>query len=258
MTKFNDVTKGKGKWVTRAEMASVIASLQAGNVSVAEAADDDPLVKNSTGEDLESYSVLKVSSSVMTPDNNANGYKYGPLRLVGDEVSEDDESAIVITQAPANDGKFVRAKASGETKVRLTGPLGGPDTDNKHATTKEGAYTLEASDSGPCVILYDPGPEDEERIAIVRIGGGSTSSGGDEEEVVGNCGPCGPLNTIGAVEVPGVGRLSTGVEWGHPIPGGEPMWISAHLDEVELEYRTLDGYPIYFNCPTEPDPEEEE
>lgn len=165
--------KGRGPFVRRDEIAAIVADLSRSGVEVSTESlrDGEAWIRNDTGSDLEAYSVVKLGNSIKTPGNNEAGYKYGDPAFVGEEIDEDDTEVFAVVQKPLANGKIARAVMSGATRVRLVG-----EADKTHATTKEGADTLEAADSGPCVILYDPGPGDSERIAWVRIGGGG---GGD-------------------------------------------------------------------------------
>lgn len=174
---IKDPSKGRGAFVRRSEISSLVAAAMKGTPSPEETGlgDNEIRLKNATGSNHDIFSVFHVGNSILTPDNNESGYKFGIPTHAGEEIGEDDDSAIAVVQVPSNDGKMAIARAAGITLVRLTG-----ETGKTHATTREGEHTLEAADSGPCVILYDPGPDGEERIARVRIGGGG--GGGCESQ----------------------------------------------------------------------------
>lgn len=156
-------------FVRKTELSGLIAAaLKGQDLSILEGlGDNEILLKNTTVTAQSIYSVFHVGDSILTPTSNESSYKFGQPALKGEEVSEDDDAAIAVVQKPANVDKLIPARAAGITRVRLVG-----DADKTHATTKTGEYTLEAADSGPCLILYDPGPGGSERIALVRIGGG--------------------------------------------------------------------------------------
>ena len=159
-------------FVRKTELSGLIAAaLKGQDASILEGLGDSEIrLKNTESAAQPVYSVFHLGNSVLTPTTNESSYKFGQPAIEGEEVSEDDDEAIAVVQKPANVNKLVPARAAGITRVRLVG-----DADKTHATTREGEYTLEAADSGPCLILYDPGPGGEERIAWVRIGSGGGS-----------------------------------------------------------------------------------
>lgn len=140
--------------------------------------DRDPalvIVRNTTGTTVPLYSVLTVKKPSITSASDADRYRT-LMQFDGERVAEDDEQRFAITQTRvANNDIDPLAVAAGVTWVRLVG-----DTGKRFATTKANTYTLEAADSGPCIILDDPGPSGSERVARVKIG---SSGGGACSEV---------------------------------------------------------------------------
>lgn len=130
------------------------------------------MVSNETGGNLPAFSVLEITSSAIDPDVNEDEY-LNCLALTGDTVSEDGTDKIGITQQYLTDGEIdPNTVLSGVSYARLTG-----DTGQDYAKPIDGETALQASSSGPCVILFDPGPAYEERTAIVRVGTGSSADG---------------------------------------------------------------------------------
>ncbi len=128
-------------------------------------------VQNTTGGDLEAYSTVMVSTPAIDPTIEAGAYEDAykhRIALVGEEVDTDDIENIAITQIALDDNAVDgSALLAGVTFARMNGPAS-----KAKATTKNNDTYLTAADSGPCIIIYDPGPANEERIAVVRIGGG--------------------------------------------------------------------------------------
>lgn len=243
---FIDPSKGPGIFVRRTEMSGIVAAVLKGRESDRDTplGKDDCWIRNETGAAHAEFSVFKVGASIIGPDVDEDDYKLGDTMVEAEEVDEDDCPNIGISQdAVGNDEYLVTARLNGVTRARLTGPAG-----MNYATSQEGQYTLLASDSGPCVILYDPGPADEERIAIVRIGGGSTSSGGG--------GGTADVAYCGCATIPVDGKPDA-LWFVDPISGEE---VIADKDGDLDEYNAPDGY---YPCPAPPepppeDPEEEE
>lgn len=125
-------------------------------------------VSNESGTDLPPFSVLQLTGPAVDPTDDESEY-LNRIAFTGGTVNEDDTDKIAIIQQYLPDGVIdPGAIVSGLTFARLTGDAG-----QTNATSKAGQTTLEAATSGPCVILYDPGPAGEERTACVKIGGGS-------------------------------------------------------------------------------------
>lgn len=122
-------------------------------------------VSNGTGQDLPPFSVLQLTGPAVDPSVDENEY-LNQIAFLGDECDDDGTNKFVITQNYLPDS-IVDAKAivSGVTFARLTGPV-----DQTNAAPKSGQTALEAGSNGPCEILFDPGPYDSERYAIVKIG----------------------------------------------------------------------------------------
>lgn len=161
---------GRGPFVRRTELPGLLRSVQPANGPVSSPGTSlNPathcLVKNDSGAARDIYAVLKLGNALITNSDNSAAYQHGvPLHSAA-QFDEDDQETLCILQEPAaNDSSLIRAVYSGVSLVRLIGATG-----KKCATTRDGATTLEAADSGPCVILYDPGPANVERIARVRI-----------------------------------------------------------------------------------------
>jgi len=169
------IPNGKGPFVRRRELPGILRQL------LAESRNEDSsalnsathcLVENKTGGERNQFCVLKLGKALITQDDDEDVFQFGDALHAGEAIDEDDIASIYILQEPAStDGTLTIAVHGGVTLARLTG-----ETGKQHATTKEGQYALEASDSGPCSILYDPGPAGQERIARVRIGGSGSSA----------------------------------------------------------------------------------
>lgn len=127
-------------------------------------------VANGSGEGLPPFSVLQLTGPGIDPAENENGY-LSQIAFEGGAVSEDDTQNFGITQQFQSNNAIGPAAIAGITFARLTGAV-----DQPNATTVSGENTLAAAASGPCVILFDPGPADEERFALVRIGGGGSAA----------------------------------------------------------------------------------
>lgn len=183
----NQLPRGKGPFVRRKELPQLLQQLQ-GSSSRATPIDwtTHCRVRNSSGSDVDEFSVLEITGSLITPTENEPEYLDG-FSYEGDSVGEDDLPNFCIVQAPATgtgaDPDIVLGVHAGVSHARLTGSTG-----VQFAGPRSGSKLLTTADSGPCVVLYDPGPAGAERIGIVRITGGNaptSSSGG------GGCGPCG-------------------------------------------------------------------
>ena len=123
-------------------------------------------VSNETGTDLPAFSVIQLGGPAVDPEVNEDEY-LNKLAFSGETVTDGDTEKFAITQLYLPDGVIdANATVSGVCFARVTGDAG-----QTNATTKSGQDTLETGSSGPCVILYDPGPSGQERIAAVRIGG---------------------------------------------------------------------------------------
>lgn len=123
-------------------------------------------VSNGTGSSLPAFSVVQLIGPAIDPEANEDEY-LNMLAFSGGVVSKNDtEQFAIIQQFLDHNAIDSRAIVSGACYVRVTGDAG-----QTNATTKSGQETLETGSSGPCIILYDPGPSGQERIAAVRIGG---------------------------------------------------------------------------------------
>ena len=139
-------------------------------------------VKNGSGVSLPPYSVLEFDNPIILPSTNENAYK-AKIGFVGEESTTDNVDKIAITQQYLSDGAIdPGAILAGVTFVRLTGVEG-----KTKAGSKASQATMETSDDGNCVILYDPGEpdgdEEGERIAIIRIDGGGSGESCTCDEV---------------------------------------------------------------------------
>lgn len=129
-------------------------------------------VANGTEDDLPAFSVLELQRALIEPDTDENLYKSA-VAFNGIKTENDNTLLFGITQQYLSGGSIDPATMlTGVTFARLTGSTGGT-----WAKAKTDQYTLEVDSGGPCRILYDPGEDSSERIAIVRIGDGG--GGGD-------------------------------------------------------------------------------
>lgn len=129
-------------------------------------------VANSTDDDLPAYSVLELQRALIEPTDDENAYKSA-IQFNGIKTENDNTLLFGITQQFLSSGAVDDATMlTGVTFARLTGATGG--TWAKAATDQ---YTLEVDSDGPCRILYDPGEDTSERIAVVRIGDGGGGGG---------------------------------------------------------------------------------
>lgn len=152
-------------------------------------------VTNGTGSTRNRYEVLQIDGSVFNGETEKEQY-VPRFRGTGIQCDTDDteQFAIIQNDNVIEDGQ-ARCYASGETFAKLTGATG-----KTHASAKSGQYTLETGDSGPVVIIHDPGPTNTERVGYVRFGGGS----GDDDISTGPAGTgpcCGTVYASGSVEI---------------------------------------------------------
>lgn len=137
-------------------------------------------VRNETGGDREMFEVLHLAGPLIGPADHAAEYLHH-TSFAGDTVTQAGEARVAILQEPCPAGAIRPAVHAGVSIARLTGPTG-----TRRGTTVPGEYALAAADAGPFVILHDPGPEEEERFAVVRFdSGGSDDEGGEGSH------PCG-------------------------------------------------------------------
>ncbi|WP_437230387.1 hypothetical protein SH661x_001941 [Planctomicrobium sp. SH661] len=236
-------TRQLNSWDRAADAAS---RLNGGDAPLPAARNPDlAMIRNQTGDPLPQYSVVQCTSPVIDPATDEDRYR-SLMAFNGTAIGADDEQRIAITQLRLADGDVDPfGVVSGVTWARLTGPA-----DKTSATTKEDQSTLEASDSGPCVILYDPGPDDEERIALVRIGGGSSSGSSGGGDSTGGC-DCSISSEVGAIEF---GDILLPANWSFDDPLGLEASILISHTGTDAEYDS-DGYTL--DCPEdEPPPEE--
>ena len=127
------------------------------------------LIKNSTGEDLEAFSVILISGA--TPETEAakdidRAFRYAWNGVI---TGVDNVTKVAINQQPVVDGAVVEAVHSGVTPVRIKGPA-----HKLYANAVANETTLLADDTGAFEILSDEADDDDsyapnERIAIVRF-----------------------------------------------------------------------------------------
>lgn len=220
MSTVNDPSKGQGPFVRRKEIAGLVAAALQGRTQNGKGVPkDEGFVRNETEEEHDEFSVFEIGDPLISPDDDEDGFSFGETLFEAIEVSSDGVERICVIQTPASDDDtLVRAVFAGVTRVRLTGPSG-----QTHARPVAEEYTLEAASSGPCVILHDPGPEEEERVAIVRIGGGGSSGGGGSISINGcQCGDCLDAGSIDSSECSALGSLEApnNMKWPAP-PGAE-------------------------------------
>lgn len=216
-------------------------------------------VRNETGGDREMFEVLHLAGPLIGPADHAAEYLHH-TSFAGDAVTQAGEERVAILQEPCPAGAIRPAIHAGVSIARLTGPAG-----KRRGTTVPGEYALQAADDGPFVILYDPGPEESERFAVVRFGGGSGGADGADGD-----------HACGCSFIP-VGAVSCLTEEGHDsanryvIRGvGLKTWLDSlgivdaatgePPDELTVEY---DGDCTWVNLTQEleracPEPEEPE
>lgn len=215
-----DGRQGKGPFVRRSEVATASGRI----VDVAAqplARHTECMVRNGTGADRDRYQVLKIAD-VLTEPAASEGHYLQHDYFAGITVDQADEDRICVLQETAADGQIRRAVMAGVTVVRLTGAIG-----KNYATIAVDSHVLVAADEGPCVILYDPGPEDEERFAKVRIDG----AGGSNTGVIG-VGACGcQFITVGSVDCLGEGDSAAKY-----VVYGLGALLGADYDAIELSF----------------------
>ena len=159
-----------GPFLRRSEFAAFRAAL-AKLSRLGNCGEVAPWIRNDTGADLERWSVLEVTGSIITAADDADQYE-ALVNLKGDLPSESDLLAVGVIPQAIDDGDSNRIILSGETYAKLIGPTG-----ETMCGSRSGESTLTAG-SGPITILFDPGPDDPqadpegERIALVRLSGG--------------------------------------------------------------------------------------
>ena len=136
----------------------------------AETTDGSPMdsgrtrVRNQTGADCRRYEVLRIGNPLFGPSDNLLEY-LNHTSFAGLAIEADDEDRVAILQEPCPQDAIREAIHSGVSIVWLTG-----ETGLRRATTRANAYVLEASEHGPFTVLHDPGPANQERLAVVRFG----------------------------------------------------------------------------------------
>lgn len=135
-------------------------------------------VKNGTADDVPAFSVFELEAPAILPTESSESYQAA-IAFSGKEVATDDTNKFAISQIFLSpDAEDSNAVLSGVTFARLIG-----NTGQTNATPTNGGHLLTTGETGPCVILYDPGPAEgeTERIGIVRIGGGGGACGTCDE-----------------------------------------------------------------------------
>jgi len=238
---------GRGPFVRRSELRSWQNELPSAAPGPGDSLKDACWIRNQTEDALPVFSVVQIGAAAIGPEDDDAAYQFGDPCFDGDSVAGDATVKIAVVQEPAaTDGSLVKAKIAGATRVRLTGEAG-----KGYASPKAGETTLEAADSGPCVILYDPGPGDGERIAWVRIGGGSGSGGGTGSVDLSACG-CGPFIQPGQVEFAGIGKMPAA------LVVGDPFALEPIICDADVGASKYVAPPVTLTCPTPPEGVEEE
>ena len=128
-------------------------------------------VANGTEDDLPAFSVLELQRALIEPDTDENLYKSA-VAFNGIKPTEESIFTFGITQQYLPAGVIDSgAIVSGVSFARITGPTGAT-----LAKVANDAYTLTSDDAGNIPVLYDPGEDTGERIAIVRLSGGGGGS----------------------------------------------------------------------------------
>ncbi|WP_437225999.1 hypothetical protein SH661x_004353 [Planctomicrobium sp. SH661] len=121
-------------------------------------------VRNQTGGDRNLFEVVQLAGPLIGPADNLPEYLQ-QTSFNGGPIEEEGEDRVAILQEPCPAGSIRSAVHAGVSIARLTGKTG-----KSRATTVPGSYALRSGRTGPFVILHDPGPEDQERYAVVRFG----------------------------------------------------------------------------------------
>ena len=128
-------------------------------------------VANSTEDDLPAFSVLELQRALIEPTDNETVYKSA-IQFNGVKPTEESILTFSITQQYLSAGAIdAGAIVSGVSFARITGPTGAT-----LAKVANNAYTLLSDEAGNIPVLYDPGEDTGERIAIVRLSGGGGSA----------------------------------------------------------------------------------
>lgn len=126
-------------------------------------------VANGTEDNLPAFSVLELQRALIEPDTDENLYKSA-VAFNGIKPTEESIFTFGITQQYLPAGVIdAGAIVSGVSFARITGPTGAT-----LAKVANDAYTLLSDEAGNIPVLYDPGEDTGERIAIVRLSGGGT------------------------------------------------------------------------------------
>lgn len=129
----------------------------------AEAAGDLHWARNGTGATRKPWEVLQLDGHVIDPVTGDADLYQSRIVLKGVAVDDEETLRFGVLQRTVAAGDVGEIALAGITYARLTGP------ENEDVCGPEiGSAALKAG-SGPCAILYDPGPAAGERIAIVRI-----------------------------------------------------------------------------------------
>ena len=159
-------------------------------------------VANGTEDNLPAFSVLELQRALIEPDTDENAYKSA-IQFNGVKPTAESILTFSITQQYLSAGAIdAGAVVSGVSFARITGPTGAT-----LAKVANNAYTLLSDEAGNIPVLYDPGEDTGERIAIVRLsgGGGSASDGGSSGGgglATNNC--CDTIYQAGSVDLDGL------------------------------------------------------
>lgn len=127
-------------------------------------------VANGTEDNLPAFSVLELQRALIEPDTDENAYKSA-IQFNGVKPTAESILTFSITQQYLPAGAIdAGAVVSGVSFARITGPTGAT-----LAKVANNAYTLLSDEAGNIPVLYDPGEDTGERIAIVRLSGGSST-----------------------------------------------------------------------------------
>jgi hypothetical protein len=131
------------------------------------------LVKNTTGGDLNQFSIVGIDGILFSPSDNLDGFKNGPVLTGVTPADPDHVHKFAVLLAPAKDDTLALAKLAGPCVVKVDVS----DVDHPFATISDGDATKLVSHSTQGVpILYKESGTGT-KWAVVLLGGG----GGDSE-----------------------------------------------------------------------------
>jgi len=131
------------------------------------------LVKNCSGEDIDSFGILGIDGPVFGPDDSLDSFKYD-LILKGVKPDGSHNSKYVVIQEPATKDSIVRACAIGVTVAKIKDG----DEDEGESETCQivvGETKFLKKGNGRATILWSE-EGSEEKWAVVMLGGGGSTS----------------------------------------------------------------------------------